>query len=176
MKGVEGPTRGVLEEEGWLVTDLLGFDGPLCGLLQQCGPLHKKKREREGGLKGRCWRIGPCSREHGQDASSPVQAAQTRCSLSRSSCPFNKLSYCKSVIKQGKHGHPTSPTTHTSKILCPHRLFSVSYSSIPGEGAMSQLLNLPIIFQPTQEDGCFPSSLPPTRTLTIENVIHASRL
>lgn len=88
MKGVEGPTRGVLEEEGWLVTDLLGFEGPLCGLLQQGGLLHKKKKGRAGELEGRCWRIGPCNREHGQNASSPVQVPETRCSLSASSWPL----------------------------------------------------------------------------------------
>lgn len=44
---MEGLTRGVLEEEGLLVTDLLGFEDPLCGLL------HSKAvpfiRRREGG-------------------------------------------------------------------------------------------------------------------------------
>lgn len=84
MKGVEGLTRWVLEEEGWLVTDLLGFEDPLCGLLQGEAAPFTRRREggRAGGLKGRCRRIGPCSREHGQDASLAVQVPQTRCSLS----------------------------------------------------------------------------------------------
>lgn len=50
MKGVEGLTRGVLEEEGWLVTDLLGFKGPLCGLLQ--GKAAPFTRRGEGGKAG----------------------------------------------------------------------------------------------------------------------------
>lgn len=33
-KGWRISLGGVLEEEGWLVTDLLGFEDPLCGLLQ----------------------------------------------------------------------------------------------------------------------------------------------
>lgn len=53
MKGVEGLTRGVQEEEeeeGWLVTDLLGFEDPLCGLLQ--GKAAPFTRRREGGRAG----------------------------------------------------------------------------------------------------------------------------
>lgn len=80
---------------------------------------------------------------------------------------FNKLSYCKSVIRQGKHRHPTSPASHTSQILCPHRHFLESHRSTPGEGAMSQLLNLPVTFHPAREDGCYSFLLPPTRTLSI---------
>lgn len=43
---------GVLKEEGLLVTDLLGFEGPLCGLLQQGGSLHKKTKRRAGSGEG----------------------------------------------------------------------------------------------------------------------------
>lgn len=71
-------------------------------------------------------------------------------------------------------GIPTHP--YTCQILCPHRLFLVSYRSAPGEAAMSQLLNLPVTLQLTQESGCFSSPLPLTHMLTIENVIHTSRL
>lgn len=75
--------------------------------------------------------------------------------LVRELLAFNKLSYCKSVIRQGKHGHSTSPNTHTSQIFCSNRLFLVSYRSNPGEGTMFHLLNLPIIFQHTEETDVF---------------------
>lgn len=32
--------------------DLLGFQSPLCGLLQQRGPIHKKKRARVVSVQG----------------------------------------------------------------------------------------------------------------------------
>lgn len=175
VKGVESPTRGVLQEEGWLVTDLLGFEGPLCGLLQQGGPLHKKKRGKAAGSREGAGALAPAARSLGRTPVYPFKSHRPDVPC-QGALALNKLSYCKSVIRQGKHGHPTSPTPHTSQIFCPHRLVLVSQRSTPGEGAMSQLLNLPITFQPTQEDGCFSSPLPPTRTLTIENVIHTSRL
>lgn len=53
------------------MTDLLGFEGPLCGP-PQLSPLDEE-RERKGGRKGRGWHFGPCSRERGQNASSPIQ-------------------------------------------------------------------------------------------------------
>lgn len=45
---------GFLEEkeEGWLVTDLLGFEGPLCGLLQRGRPLQTRRTERAGSSEG----------------------------------------------------------------------------------------------------------------------------
>lgn len=46
MKGVEA------EEEGWLVTDLLGFEGPLCGLPQHGRLLEKKRTEKAGSSEG----------------------------------------------------------------------------------------------------------------------------
>lgn len=116
MKGVEGPTRGVLEEEGWLVTDLLGFEGPLCGLLQQGGPLHKKKK-REGGLEGRCLVHWPLQQGAWAGRQLTRSSPTYQMFLVRELLAFNKLSYCKSVIRQGKHGHPTSTTTHTSEIF-----------------------------------------------------------
>lgn len=61
-------------------------------------------------------------------------------------------------------------TTHTSQIFCSNRLFLVSYRSTPGEGTMSHLLNLPIIFQHTEETDVFRPLFP------LENVIHASGL
>lgn len=73
MKGVEGPTRGVLEEEGWLVTDLLGFEGPLCGLLQQGGPLHKKKRGRAGSREG-AGALAPAAGSMGRTPAHPFKS------------------------------------------------------------------------------------------------------
>ena len=70
MKRVEGPTRGVLPEEGWLVTDLLGLEGPLCGLLQQGGPLHKKQRgSREG-----AGAVAPAAESMGRTPAHPLKS------------------------------------------------------------------------------------------------------
>lgn len=111
MKGVEGPARGVLEEEGWLVTDLLGFEGPLCGLLQQGGPLHKENRGRD--LREGAGALAPAAGSLGRTPAHPFKSHRPDV-LCQGALAFNKLSYCKSVIRQGKHGHSTSPTTHTS--------------------------------------------------------------
>lgn len=46
MKGVEA------EEEGLLVTDLLGSGGPLCGLPQHGRLLEKERTERAGSSEG----------------------------------------------------------------------------------------------------------------------------
>ena len=135
-------------------------------------------RRREGGQAGSregAGALAPAAGSMGRTPAHPFKSHRPDVPC-QGALAFNKLSYCKSVIRQGKHGHPTSPTPHTSHVFGPHRLFLVSHRSTPGEGAMSQLLNLPITFQPTHEDGCFSSPLPLTRTLTIENVIHASRL
>lgn len=80
---------------GGLVIDLLVFESPLCGLQQQKGPpSHEEERESE--LEGGCWHIDPCTREHGQVASSPVKVTD-QMFLVVKLLAFNKLSYCKSV-------------------------------------------------------------------------------
>lgn len=73
MKGVDSPTRGVLEKEGWLGTDLLGFESPLCGLLQQGSPLHKKKRERAG-LKEGAGTLAPAAGSMGKTPAHPFKS------------------------------------------------------------------------------------------------------
>lgn len=52
-EGVVGVSPGGSpHRRGKLVTDLLGFQGPLCGLLQgKVAPFHKGSRARAGGLK-----------------------------------------------------------------------------------------------------------------------------
>lgn len=71
VKGVDSPTRGVLEKEAVAWDRPPGLWEPSVWAATARQP-PSQEEERKGGLKGRCWHIGPCSREHGQDASSPV--------------------------------------------------------------------------------------------------------
>lgn len=70
-EGVAGVSPGGSpHRRGNLVTDLLGFQGPLCGLLQgKAAPFTRGVEQGRVGLNGRRRRIGPCSRERRQDAS-----------------------------------------------------------------------------------------------------------
>lgn len=70
-EGAEGVSPGgSLQRRGKLVTDLLGFEGPLCGPLQgKAAPFTRGAERGRVGLNGRRRRVGPCSRERGQDAS-----------------------------------------------------------------------------------------------------------
>lgn len=77
-----GPARG-----GVACNGPPGLWGPSVWAATARRPSSQEEEREGGGLKGRCWRIGPCSTELGQDASLPVQVPQTRCSLSGSSGP-----------------------------------------------------------------------------------------
>lgn len=70
-EGAEGVSPGgSLQRRGKLVTDLLGFEGPLCGPLQgKAAPFTRGAERGRVGLNGRRRRVGPCSRERGQGAS-----------------------------------------------------------------------------------------------------------
>lgn len=98
--------------------------------------------------------------------------------LVRKFLAFNKLNYSKCIIRQGKHGHlPRCYIhTHTPLMLWQHRPFVVSCRSTPGEEAVSLLLELPITFHPTLEEGFFFLTFLPTHMLTIDVVIHASQV
>lgn len=134
MKRVEDPIRGgggVLEEEGWHVTDLLDFEGPLCGLLQQGRPLHKKKRDGAGSREGAgtlapaAGSMAECQLTH----SSPVD----QMFLVRELLAFNKLSYTIRH-KAGQTWARRLPCHTHHKYAALLKPFCMSYRSNSGEG------------------------------------------
>lgn len=75
MKGVEGLTRGVLEEEGWLVTDLLGFEDPLCGLLQgEAAPFTRRREGGQAGLREGAGALAPAAGSMGRTPAYPFKS------------------------------------------------------------------------------------------------------
>lgn len=166
VKGVEGPTRGVLEEEGLWWTSW--FLRALCvGYNSKRGPLHTKKRGRAS-LREDAGTLTPAAGSMGRLPVHPFKS-QIRCSLSWSSWPFIDWVTVNVYRKKSKHCHPTSYTTHSTDILPLQTFLSVLQVSPWRRG------HVPATERANYE-GCVSSPLPPTRLLTIENIIHVSRL
>lgn len=103
-EGVAGVSPGGSpHRRGKLVTDLLGFQGPLCGLLQgKVAPFTRGVEQRRVGLNRRRWRIGPCSRERRQDTSFAHSSPLDQMFHVSEILAQNKLSYCMSTAVRGK--------------------------------------------------------------------------
>lgn len=103
-EGVAGVSPGGSpHRRGKLVTDLLGFQDPLCGPLQgKAAPFTRGVEQGRVGLNGRRRRIGPCSRERRQDASFTRSSPLDQMFHVSEILAENKLSYCTSTAVQGK--------------------------------------------------------------------------
>lgn len=83
-EGAEGVSPGgSLQRRGKLVTDLLGFEGPLCGPLQgKAAPFTRGAERGRVGLNGRRGALAPAAGSAGRTPASPVPVPRTRCSMS----------------------------------------------------------------------------------------------